>query len=163
MYSTTQKLYQPVANFVWHMVPCLHQWLYRQKRPTNDTTTNSVSSKTACSRFQLICTYVLKLSPIFVLWTILKLSIISTSLTLFFVQNSAYWSKAPLLPIKSILSFIDNLIVHSYAFWVGVVIQWQVATLAFVVLPYVLYDTEAGMTAEFLNCSILHKMANCKC
>jgi hypothetical protein len=89
---------------------------------------------------QKCCDYALKLSPIFVLWTVVKMSVIGSSLTLFYIQNSQFWVSPPLLPFKSLFSLAVNAF-SSYAFWVGVIVQWQVATLAFAVLPMLIFGT----------------------
>jgi hypothetical protein len=69
----------------------------------------------------------------------LKFSFISSSLTIYYVQSSHLWLKTPLLPFRSIFSLFATDIWLSYAFWVGVGVHCQVATVAFVALPMLLF------------------------
>lgn len=71
------------------------------------------------------------------------MSVISSSLTLFYIQNSQLWSNSPLLPFKSVFSFLVGA-GTSYAFWVGVAVHAQVATVAFAVLPLLLFEGQTG-------------------
>lgn len=132
-------------------LPCLARHAQQASTHAAAATSTSFLSCSICQTLQKCFNYALKLSPIFILWTIVKMSVIASSLTLYFIQNSQFWSSTPLLPVKSIFSLLTN-VLYSYPFWIGVVVQWQVATLAFAVLPLLLYGSSSVDKGENGQC-----------
>lgn len=132
--------------FFWSL-PCFQFCGKRKNNSPFPRSNVQISSSSATSVWSILkncCNYALKLSPIFVMWTCFKMAIISSSLTLYYIQNSQFWVKMPLLPFKSVFSIFNSEVLFSYAFWTGVVVQWQVATIAFVVLPAILFSSSGS-------------------